>query len=112
MSSTYLTSANMTAVEKILAEVRPSLIQGTGRQAAAARFLIERFDEESEAHMRAVIEEYVKGLDSHENALARWNDEGGAIGSAPRTEARRRIDNDTAGMRRRDRATAERHRLV
>jgi hypothetical protein len=112
MSSTYLTSGHLKAIERILAEIRPSLLQGTDRQTAAARFLIERFDGDSEAHMRAILDEYVEGLDSHQDALARWTDEGGAIGRAPRTEARRRIDNDTTGLRRRDRATAERHRLI
>jgi hypothetical protein len=112
MSSTYLKSANMTAIEKLLAEVRPSLIQGSDRQTAAARFLAERFDGEEEMHMRTVLAAYVKGLDAHNDALARWDDEGGAVGKAPRTEARRRIDNDTIGIRRRDRETAARHRLI
>jgi hypothetical protein len=112
MPSTYLTSAHLRAIERILTEVHPSLVQGTERQEAAARFLIERFRGESEVHMRAIVEEYMSGLDSHEIALAQWNNEGGAIGKFPRTEARRRIDNDTAGVRRRDRDTAERHRLI
>jgi len=112
MSSANPTSAHMTAVEKILAEVRPPLIQGTLRRTAATRFLSERFDEESETHMRAILDAYVKALDAHDDALARWKNEIGAVGKGARTEARRRIDNDTTGMRRRDRETAARHRLI
>jgi hypothetical protein len=44
--------------------------------------------------------------------LERWDNEGGAVGKAPRTEAQRRIDNDTNGKQRRNRETAERHRLI
>lgn len=112
MSSTYPTTEQMTAIEKILAEIRPALIHGSRRRTAAARFLAERFDEESETHLRAILSAYVKRLDSHQNALAQWKSEGGAVGTAPRTEARRWIDNDTSGMRRRDRETAARHRLI
>jgi hypothetical protein len=112
MSSTNLTSAHMTAIEQILAEVRPSLIRGTPRRTAAARFLAERFGEESDAHMRTILGAYVKALDAHDDALARWKDDGGAVGKGLRTEARRRVDNDTTGMRRRNRETAARHRLI
>jgi hypothetical protein len=112
MSSTNLTSAHVTAIEQMLAEVRPSLIRGTHRRTAAARFLGERFDDESETHMRAILNAYVKALDAHDDALARWKSEGGAVGKGQRTEARRRIDNDTAGVRRRDNETAARHRLI
>ena len=41
--------------------------------------------------------------------IERWENEGGAIGKAPRTETQRRIDNDTDGTRRRERETASRH---
>jgi hypothetical protein len=102
----------MTEFEKILAEVRPSLIWGTDRRTAATRFLSERFDGESETHMRVILDAYVKALDAHDDALARWKNEGGAVGKGARTEARRRIDNDTTGMRRRDREMAARHRLI
>lgn len=112
MSSAYLTSSDMTAIEKMLAEVRPPLIQGTGRQKTAARFLIGRFRRETTAHMRTILDVYVKGIDSHDDAFARWSNEGGAVGKAPRSEARRRIDTDTDGMRRRDREIAARHRLI
>jgi hypothetical protein len=44
--------------------------------------------------------------------LERWDNEGGAVGKVPRAEAQRRIDNDTKRRRRRDRDTAERHRLI
>lgn len=112
MSSTYLTSSHMRAIERLLAEVRPALAHDTERHTAAARFLAERFEKGSEAHMRAILDEYVKGLDSHQDAISRWLNEGGAIGKSPRTEARRKVDNDTSGMRRRDSETAARHRLI
>ncbi|RWA69651.1 hypothetical protein EN836_28255 [Mesorhizobium sp. M1C.F.Ca.ET.193.01.1.1] len=112
MSSTHPTTEQMTAIEKILGEIRPALIHGSRRRTAAACFLAERFDKESEMHLRAILSAYVKRLDSHQSALAQWKSEGGAVGTAPRTEARRWIDNDTSGMRRRDRETAARHRLI
>ncbi|RUT97556.1 hypothetical protein EOD23_28535 [Mesorhizobium sp. USDA-HM6] len=112
MSSSHLTSEQRTAVEKILAEVRPPLVRGSRRRTAAARFLAERLDGESEMDLRTVLDAYVKNLDSHQDALAQWKREDGAVGTAPRSEARRRIDNDTSGMRRRDRETAARHQLI
>ncbi|TIQ32490.1 MAG: hypothetical protein E5X48_25810 [Mesorhizobium sp.] len=112
MSSTYPTSEQMRAIEKILAEVRPVLIDGSRRRTAAARFLAERFDGESDTHLRTILSAYVERLDSHRDALAQWEDEGCRVGTEPRTEARRWIDNDTSGMRRRDRETAQRHRLI
>jgi hypothetical protein len=46
-------------------------------------------------------------------ALEHWDNEGGAIGAMPpRTEAQRRIDNDTAGPRRRHKATKDRNQLI
>jgi hypothetical protein len=45
---------------------------------------------------------------SHE----RWENEGGAIGSSPQTEAQRSIKNDTSGTRRRAKATKDRNQLV
>lgn len=62
--------------------------------------------------MRTILGAYVKALDAHDDALARWKDDGGAVGKGLRTEARRRVDNDTTGMRRRNRETAARHRLI
>ena len=45
-------------------------------------------------------------------ALERWDNEGGAIGKTPRTEAQRRFDNDTAGPRRRAKGTKDRNQLI
>ena len=45
-------------------------------------------------------------------ALQRLENEGGATAKASRTETQRRIDNDTDGTRRRDKATKDRHRLI
>jgi hypothetical protein len=112
MSSSYLTSEDLRAIERILAGVRPSLIPDSDRQTAAARFLVERFPGGPETRLHNLVHAYLRDLDVHASALARWNDEGGAIGKAPRTEARRRIDNDTNGVRRRDRESAARHHLI
>ncbi|MDX8501970.1 hypothetical protein RFM99_26605 [Mesorhizobium sp. VK4C] len=112
MSSTHLTSEQTKAIEKILAEIRPPLVRGSRRRTAAARFLVDRLDGESETDLRTVVDAYVKNLDSHQDALAQWKSEGGAVGTAPRNEARRLIDNDTSGMRRRDRETVARHQLI
>ncbi|RRH96013.1 hypothetical protein EH240_23735 [Mesorhizobium tamadayense] len=112
MSSTHLTSEQMTAIEKILADVRPALINGSRRRTAASRFLAEHFDGVSKTHLRTILGIYVRRLDSYQDALAQWKSEGGAAGTVPRTEARRRIDNDTNGMRRRDRETAARNQLI
>lgn len=46
------------------------------------------------------------------NSLERWDNEGGAIGTPPRTEAQRRIDNDTSGTRRRSKATKDQNDLI
>ncbi|TGR16261.1 hypothetical protein EN840_35105, partial [Mesorhizobium sp. M8A.F.Ca.ET.197.01.1.1] len=83
MSSTHPTTEQMTAIEKILGEIRPALIHGSRRRTAAACFLAERFDKESEMHLRAILSAYVKRLDSHQSALAQWKSEGGAVGTAP-----------------------------
>lgn len=45
-------------------------------------------------------------------SLDRWDNEGGAIGKPPRTEAQRRIDNDTSGAKRRAKATKNRNDLI
>jgi len=112
MSSNYLTSEDMKAIQRVLGRVRPALIPGTDRQTAAARFLVERFPDETESGLYNLVRAYLHDLDAHEDALAQWNDDGGANGIAPRSEARRRIDNDTDGMRRRDRESAARNRLL
>ena len=45
-------------------------------------------------------------------ALQRWENEGGATEKAPRTEAQRRIDNDTDGTRRRATTNKDRNQLI
>ena len=44
-------------------------------------------------------------------SLGQWDDEGGAIGK-PRTEAQRRINDDTSSSRRRAKATKDRNELI
>jgi hypothetical protein len=44
--------------------------------------------------------------------LEEWDNEGGAIGKSPRNEARRRIDNDTSGTKRRTKETKARNDLI
>ncbi|WP_378218390.1 hypothetical protein [Aquamicrobium soli] len=112
MSSSYLTSEDMKAIERILGRVRPALIPGTDRQTAAARFLVERFPDDTESGLHNRVRAYLHDVDAHEVAFAQWNDDGGATGIAPRSEARRRIDNDTDGTRRRDRESAARNQLL
>ena len=45
-------------------------------------------------------------------AIERWENEAGATRKAPRTEAHRRIDNDTDGTRRRAKARKDRNQLI
>ena len=45
-------------------------------------------------------------------ALEEWDNEGGAIGKPPLTEAQRRIDNDTSGSRRRAKEMKDRNELI
>jgi hypothetical protein len=45
-------------------------------------------------------------------ALEEWDNEGGAIGKPPRSEAQRRKDNDTSGTRRRAKETKDRNDLI
>jgi hypothetical protein len=47
-----------------------------------------------------------------QKSLERWDNEGGAIGRRPRTEAQRMIDNDTSGARRRTKETKDRNNLI
>ena len=45
-------------------------------------------------------------------ALEEWDNEGGAIGKPPLTEAPRRIEDDTSGTRRRAKETKDRNDLI
>lgn len=45
-------------------------------------------------------------------AIEQWENEGGATRKAPRTEAHRRIDNDTDGTRRRAKAKKDQNELI
>jgi hypothetical protein len=47
-----------------------------------------------------------------QKALERWGNKGRATKKAPRTEAQRRIDNDTDGTRRRATAKKDRNQLI
>jgi hypothetical protein len=49
---------------------------------------------------------------SKQKSLDRWDNEGGAIGRPLRTEAQRKIDNDTSGARRRKKETKDRNDLI
>lgn len=112
MSSTYLTHADMRMIERVLGEV-PGTPGGFERE-AAARFLISNFERKktAEADLRLLLAARVKVLDSMTRAISRWENEGGAQGKLPRTEAQRRIDNDTDGTRRRAKETERRNRLI
>jgi hypothetical protein len=45
-------------------------------------------------------------------ALEEWDNEGGATGKPPPTEAQRRIENDSSGTRRRAKETKDRNDLI
>ncbi|MGP2491059.1 hypothetical protein ACTDI4_05460 [Mesorhizobium sp. PUT5] len=115
MSSTYLTDIDMRMIERLLAEVRePGACRDFDRETAAGRFLIDNFQRKrtTEVDLRGLLAARIKVLESLARGISRWDDEGGAPGKLPRTEAQRRIDNDTDGARRRAKETYSRNRLV
>ncbi len=75
------------------------LEEAISSEAATAGFDIDRDSRKGQAKVKR-------------KALDRWENEGGAIATGPRTEAQRRIDNDTAGTRRRAKATKDRNQLI
>lgn len=82
MSSTYLTSTDMTMIERLLAEVRePGPERSFDRETAAARFLIQHFtpNADAENQLRKKLAVHINTLDTVANAIARWDDDGGAI---------------------------------
>ncbi|WP_146149025.1 hypothetical protein [Pseudaminobacter soli (ex Li et al. 2025)] len=115
MSSNYLTSVEMDMIERLLAEVRglhPD--RDVTRETATARFLVYDIEKNqtAEAELRKKLTAHLDEWESTGAAIARWDYEGGASGRLPRTEAQRRIDNDTDGTRRRAIETKDRNRLV
>jgi hypothetical protein len=85
MSSTYLTSDNMNLIERLLSEVRGAgLIRNLDRETAAARLLIQRFEQgmTEESELRISLSHHVGLHKIMDSALERWDGEGGAIGNA------------------------------
>jgi hypothetical protein len=97
MSSTYLTSDDMKMIERLLAESpKDGAYASSEVDTAQARLLIHTFESglstEAELRGRLVSDNLTRGV--------------------TRTEAQRRIDNDTNGTRRRAKEMKERHQLV
>lgn len=115
MSSDYLTSNDLNMIERLLGEVRePGNFRGLDRESVAARFLIANFrrSKTAEKDLRTLLAARIKAQDATERGLNRWDNEGGAPAKRVRTEAQRRIDNDTDGTRRRARGTEQRNQLI
>ncbi|PWJ78348.1 hypothetical protein C7441_11613 [Pseudaminobacter salicylatoxidans] len=109
MSSTYLTSADMSMISRLVAEVRESqTFRNLPRETAAARFLIKQYEENltAEPELREKLALYLEALE-----ITAPNDNG-ASGRLPRTEAKRFIDNDSDGTRRRLTETKRRNQLI
>ena len=85
MSFTYLTSDEKRMIGHLLAEIRdPGPEQNFDKQTAAARLLVHAVEQgnSDEQTLRAVLTKHVQLHKTLDNALARWDDEGGAVGKA------------------------------
>ncbi|MEP9374960.1 hypothetical protein [Mesorhizobium sp. KR1-2] len=115
MSSSYLTPADLSKISRLAAEVRESqTFRNIPRETTAARFLTQDVEKyhTAEAELRKKLAAHLVEWETTGAAIGRWDDEGFASGRLPRTEAQRRIDNDTDGARRRATETKDRNRLV
>jgi hypothetical protein len=134
MSSAYLTSKNMTMIERLLLEIR-AVPRNRSQETMRARFLIDQFQGGviAEADLRSVL----NTREIKDSGTSRRLAGGGVVsrtvgalfGSrfsdrhapqiiakkpAPRPgrdEAQRRIDNDTDGRHRRENEVKSRHRM-
>ena len=130
MSSAYLTSKNMTMIERLLLEVR-AVPRNRSQETMRARFLIDQFQGgvTAEADLRSVLNvREVKGSDSSQRSVVS-RAVGALFGSrfsdreAPqivaqklafrvaRDEVQYRIDNDTDGRHRRENEVKGRHQM-
>lgn len=109
MSSIYLTSADLSMISRLVAEVRASqTFRNLPRETAAARFLIQDHEEHrtAEPELREKLARY---LDEFEIKAPNDN---GASARLPCTQAQRFIDNDSDGTRRRLAETERRNQLI
>jgi hypothetical protein len=130
MSSAYLTSKNMTMIERLLLEVR-AVPRNRSQETMRARFLIDQFQGgvTAEADLRSVLNvREVKGSDTSRRSVVS-RAVGALFGSrfsdreAPqivaqklafrvaRDEVQYRIDNDTDGRHRRENEVKSRHQM-
>lgn len=85
MSSGYLTSDHLNFLQRLLNEAPAGRIRDAGNTATAARLLVKRFQTgmRSETALRGILATYdERQWISMNDALARWDDEGGAVGSS------------------------------
>jgi hypothetical protein len=88
VSSTYLTSADINLIERLLGEVQErGPVQTLNEVTAAARLLIRRMESglKSETALRGALAHYVGLRLIMDEAVSRWDGEGGAAGSGVRS---------------------------
>lgn len=88
MSSTYLTSADMNLIERLLGEVRErGPVQTLNEVTSAARLLIRRMESglKSETALRGALAHHVGLRLVMDEAVSRWDGEGGEVGSGLRS---------------------------
>jgi hypothetical protein len=108
-------SSSSSMISRLVAEVRESqTFRNVPRETAAARFLAQDVEKNhtAEAELRKKLAAHLVEWEATCAAIVQWDDEGRARGRLPRTEAQRRIDNDTDGTRRRAAETKDRNQLI
>lgn len=118
----HLTPANMSMIERALARVRRlyNFNRHSEDETQAASVMIGEFQRGNSSE-DGLVAVYL-GVSGAANlavaeirlrkSLERWDNEGGIIVKASRTDAQRRVDNDMDGTRRRANETQMRNRLV
>lgn len=109
MSSAYLTPSNLKEIEGLLAELREATpLHSSDRETEAARFLVEHFQQgvTLEADLRVKLTSFLAQLDTVAGTFDQ-SDKPAAI-----RNAKRLIENDTGGTKRRQMETKARHRLI
>lgn len=81
MSSSYLTSENMSMIERVLRRAR-DFPYSHERNATKARFLVARFQAgiTNEADLREALLLYVKAADAQENVFSGWSTQDSTVG--------------------------------
>lgn len=79
MSSTFLNPVNITMISRLLRDAR---LPGDSQdlRTEAARYLTHRFQEGTfdEDRLRIALDQFIKKHKAMDNAVDRWDDEGGA----------------------------------